>query len=503
LLARFLSRAQCGLEAPLVQVEVQVASGLPVFYIVGLAATAVKESKERVRAALTHCGFEFPAGRIVVNLAPADLPKEGGRFDLAIALGILLASGQLKPHPAQDLNHLEFHGELALDGELKKVHSVLIATLQAHRYQHAVIVPQANLGEAALSEGVVSWGAQHLLEVCGFLEAKVSLHSGAAVQQEAINSVVPQKDLADIRGQANAKRALAVAASGGHSVLFIGPPGCGKSMLAQCLPGLLPALTAAEAVEVATLASVTAQSYDYRDYGRRPLRTPHHSASMQAVIGGGPRARPGEISLAHHGVLFLDELPEFDRRVLEALREPLETGVVNVTRAAQAMQYPSAFQLVAAMNPCPCGYYGDISGRCRCAPARIENYRARISGPLLDRIDLRVEVPMPQEQDWHRISAPQDSSRAVAARVAQARASQQQRQGKLNCQLATAELERHCQLDEHGQRLLEHSRSKLRLSLRSYHRCLRVARSIADLADSAAITAEHLAEALQFKRAPD
>jgi magnesium chelatase family protein len=390
-LATVFSRAQCGLEAPLVSVEVHLANGLPSLSIVGLPEAAVKESKDRVRAALTNCGFEFPSDRrITVNLAPADLPKEGGRFDLAIALGILAASGQV---PRDTLAGYELLGELSLGGELRPVHGVLPAVLQAREAGRALILPEANGAEAALVRGAACLTAPHLLSVCGAFNG----HDGQSLKQPVITAqrqdAAHPPDLAEVRGQAQARRALEVAAAGGHSLLMIGPPGSGKSMLAARLPGILPPLTEAEALEVAAIASISPQGFDpARHWGRRPVRAPHHTASGIALVGGGSLPRPGEITLAHHGVLFLDELPEFSRAVLEVLREPLETGRITISRAARQAEFPARFQLVAAMNPCPCGWLGDPSGRCRCSAEQVQRYRARISGPLLDRIDLHVQV---------------------------------------------------------------------------------------------------------------
>ncbi|MET0717141.1 MAG: YifB family Mg chelatase-like AAA ATPase, partial [Pseudoxanthomonas sp.] len=387
--AQILSRAESGLAAPLVRVEVHLGSGLPTFNIVGLPAPVVRESKERVRAALAHCGFEFPAGRITVNLAPADLPKEGGRFDLPIALGILVASGQADP--GCDLAASEFYGELGLTGELKPVPGLLLAALHALRNGHALVVPRCNLAELQLLQGCEVRAISQLAELAGMGRLAVQVLSRAPAGSGT--GPGPTMDLAEVRGQWQAKRALLVAAAGGHGLLMSGPPGSGKSMLAQRLPGLLPPLSHEEALEVAAIAAVAREDAAGRHaFGVRPFRAPHHTASAHAIVGGGEVVRPGEVSLAHHGVLFLDELPEFDRRVLEALREPLESGVVSVVRANQRAQYPARFQLIAAMNPCPCGRAGQLRPPCKCQPARVERYRARISGPLLDRIDLQLSL---------------------------------------------------------------------------------------------------------------
>jgi magnesium chelatase family protein len=499
--ARIMCRAQIGLHSPLVHVEVHLGSGLPTFSIVGLAATAVKESKERVRSALTNSKFEWPSGRITVNLAPADVPKEGGRFDLPIALGLVIASGQLKvPEGSSALTRSEFYGELALNGELKSVPGMLLAAANATRAQHELILPLADAAEAFVGTRNAVRGAGHLLDVCRHIQGTetLSVHEGALPGAFAPASA--SLDLLDIRGQLQAKRALLVAAAGDHSVLFIGPPGSGKSMLAQRLPGLLPSLDDAEALESAMIASASANGFDRTAYGRRPYRSPHHTTSVFAMIGGGAHAGPGEISLAHRGVLFLDELPEFDRRTLEALREPLETGVVAVSRVAMRADYPAEFQLVAAMNPCPCGYQGDPSERCECPPGRIAQYRARVSGPLLDRIDLRVEVPTLSPHELTADIPVGDSTAQAAAKVARAREKQLRRASKLNSRLTIQDIGVHCRLDEHADRVFWQSQACLGLSARSYHHTLRVARTIADLEASDSIRDYHVAEALQLKR---
>ena len=499
--ARVACRAQVGLDAPLVTVEVSLAAGLPALFIVGLPATVVRESKERVRAALLHSHFEFPAGRITVNLAPADLPKEGGRFDLPIALGVLLASRQLvegRGPAARPLAASEFYGELGLTGELKAVRALLPAAAAARRAGHELIVPRANVAEACAVAAPMVYAADHLLEVCAHVTGARPLPRGAgATPAAALCAARGTPDLADVRGQLHAKRALMIAAAGGHSLLLIGPRGCGKSMLAQRLPSLLPPLTAAEALEVATIASVSGAAFGEQALMRRPFRAPHHGTTAPALVGGGARVRPGEISLAHHGVLFLDELPEFRRSALEALREPLESGVAAVARAALHAHYPAAFQLIAAMNPCPCGRLGDPGGNCRCTPPMIQRYRARISGPLLDRLDLQVEMPPVAAGDF---DAAADGSSAVAAPlVERARVLQHERQGVCNARLGDAALARCCALDAQGQRFLATALQRLGLSARARQRVLRVARTIADLEARAAIGASHLSEALLLR----
>jgi magnesium chelatase family protein len=498
--ARVSCRAQVGLHAPLVQVEVSLACGLPAFCIVGLPATVVKESKERVRAALLNSRFEFPAGRITVSLAPAELPKEGGRFDLPIALGILLASGQIRAAacaPAQPEPAREFYGELGLAGELKPVRGLLLAAAHARAQGHELIVPHANAAEACAVAPAQVRAAGHLLEVCAHLSGAALLPAGRMPPRGG--HALPAPDLADVRGQLQAKRALVIAAAGAHSLLLIGPPGSGKSMLAQCLPGLLPPLAESEALEVAAIAAVSAAGFRAEHFGARPFRAPHHSASVAALVGGGARARPGEISLAHRGVLFLDELPEFARAVLEALREPLESGMVAVSRAALQAQYPAAFQLIAAMNPCPCGRLGDLAGLCRCTPAQVQRYRARISGPLLDRLDMHVELPRLAAGDFGAPARGAENSAAAAARIAAARSVQFARQGVCNAQLSDAGVQRWCAPDESGARLLERSMQQLGFSGRARQRLLKVARTIADLERAPALTCAHVSEAVMLR----
>jgi magnesium chelatase family protein len=498
-IATTLCRGQLGLDAPLVHVEVNLGSGLPTFVIVGLPEAAVRESKERVRAALENCGFEFPAGRITVNLAPADLPKEGGRFDLAIAVGILIASAQVaRSAEAPSGAPCELYGELGLDGALKPVRGLLPAAVRAVQAGHRMLVPAANVEDAliAANRAAVS-GSRHLLDACACLRGESTSALPPSPRPSASTSCAPS--LADVRGQHQAKRALIIAAAGAHSLLLLGPPGSGKSMLAQRLPALLPPLTRAEALEVAMIASVSAAGFDPRSFGSRPFRAPHHTASAPAIIGGGARALPGEASLAHRGVLFLDELPEFDRQALEALREPLESGVVALSRAQVRAHYPAAFQLVAAMNPCPCGYLGDLTAACRCTPRQIERYRARVSGPLLDRIDLHIEVARVPARELSSEQTDEGSSPAPA-QVARARAQQLSRGGKLNRDLSPEELRNKAHLTAGARELMGQAFDQLRLTARSYHRVLRVARTIADLEESEAVEPRHVAEAVQLRR---
>ncbi len=486
------SRGLDGLHAPPVTVEVHLASGLPAVTLVGLPDTEVKEARDRVRAAIVNSGFEFPAKRITVNLAPADLPKESGRFDLPIALGILAASGQI---PTQSLAEYEFAGELSLSGELRPVRGALAMALQTSGIGKAFILPEASAREAALTGCERIYAARSLLEVCAHLAGQGSLSRPAPVNLEN-EAIFP--DLADVRGQGQAKRALEVAAAGNHSLLMVGPPGSGKSMLAARLPGLMPALDNEAAKSSAAILSLVGQFRPER-FGRRPFRSPHHTASAVALVGGGNPPRPGEISLAHQGVLFLDELTEFDRKVLETLREPLESGRIHIARAARQAEFPAEFQLVAAMNPCPCGFLGHSNGKCRCTPDQVARYRGKLSGPFLDRIDLLIEVPaLPVEAlSGHADGEPSASARG---RVESALARQRNRQHKANARLTPAEVERHCTPDAAGSSLLKQASHKLELSARAWHRVLKVARTIADLAGSAEIRAAHVAEAIQYRR---
>ncbi len=487
------SRALAGVEAPPVSVESHLANGLPSFTIVGLPETEVKEAKDRVRAALQNARFEFPARRITVNLAPADLPKESGRFDLPIALGILAASGQI---PVEPLAGCEFAGELALTGELRPIRGALAMTLTASREGRAFVLPEASAHEAALVERATVYPARSLLDVCGHLSGRAQLKRciGAPTGPQ---STCP--DLEDVKGQTHAKRVLEVAAAGGHSLLMVGPPGTGKTMLAERLPGILPPMTQDEALASAAIQSLGTAGFAIACWRQRPFRAPHHTASAVALVGGGSHPRPGEISMAMHGVLFLDELPEFDRKVLEVLREPLESGRISVSRAARQAEFPAEFQLVAAMNPCPCGYLGHSNGRCRCTPDQVARYRGRISGPLLDRIDLQIEVPaVPHEALGHKVQG--ESSTRIRGRVAAARARQVARQGKPNVALSSREVDRYCAPDVPAATVLKQAIARFGLSARAYHRVLKVARTIADLAGQRDLSAAHVAEAIQYRR---
>jgi len=496
-LAKIFTRAADGLDAPLVSIEVHISGGLPCFSIVGLPEGAVKESKDRVRSALMNSKYRFPTQRITVSLAPANLPKSGGRYDLGIALGLLVASGQLKP--VKDLEVFEFYGELGLDGAVRGTEGLLPALVQGFSSEHHLVIPGANVDESALVNEASIYPCNHLLQICGFLSGSSEMEK---LQIKEVSSNSYNLDFSQVKGQHQAKRAMEVAASGGHNLLLIGPPGAGKTMLSERLPSILPPLTKEQALERASIYSVAGQSVNIKELRTPPFRSPHHTCSAVALAGGGAIPKPGEISLAHEGVLFLDELPEFPRAALEVLRQPMENGVVHLSRAAKQVSFPANFQLIAAMNPCPCGYFGDGSQRCHCTEDQVSKYRSKISGPLLDRIDMVLELPplpkellLPSENE-----EAVENSESIRERVLNAYNTQLERQGKANDRLRSDEVDKLLQLDSDDRRLLEMMIEKLSLSARAYYRTIKVARTIADLDKSAKIQRAHLIEAVGYHR---
>lgn len=496
-LAIVKSRAHLGLYAPLVSIEVHLSNGLPQLSIVGLAETTVRESRDRVRSALINTGFEFPAKRITISLAPADLPKEGSRFDLPIAIGILLASQQLS---GCDVTPYEFSGELALSGSLRAVSGMLPFALATHEAKHILFLPRENSEEVAWVEGLTVFAAEHLLEICAHLNGTKPLLTSESKRLTSMVEDYP--DLSDVRGQHQARRALEVAAAGHHSMLMIGPPGTGKTLLANRLPGILPPLTRSEAIEIAAIDSISSSEMQVSQWGKRPFRAPHHTISSAGLVGGGNPPKPGEISRAHYGVLFLDELPEFQRQALECLREPLESGKITIARANRYMDFPARFLLIAAMNPCPCGYLGDAQRACRCTPDQIQRYHGRLSGPLLDRIDMHLNV-LPTSESIVSLNfgaVSMEQSQRVRERVLAARHRQEERQKKTNAELTPKEIETYCVLPTEEIAWLDGAVRKLGLSMRGYHRLIRLARTLADLVGEPEIRRQHLMEALSYRR---
>lgn len=497
-LAVIHTRAALGLNAPLVTVETHISGGLPSLSIVGLPETAVKESKDRVRSAIINSEFEFPLGRITIHLGPADLPKEGGRYDLAIAISILAASNQIK---ADQLTHYEIMGELSLSGEVRSVRAILPSAIAAHQADKVAIVPYLNAEEACLPGNNPVLAIKHLSDLCAHLNELQALdYFTPKEDEETVESATSALCLSDIKGQSQAKRALEIAAAGNHNLLMSGPPGTGKTMLASRLTSILPEVSHQESLEIAKVQSIS-NPLNINQWKRRPFRTPHHSSSAAALVGGGSTPKPGEITQSHLGVLFLDELPEFDRKVLEVLREPLESGEITISRARHQITYPAQFQLIAAMNPTPCGKICGANDICYCTPAKIEKYRSKISGPLLDRIDLQIEVnPIPKELLVAGSSRQEETSHTVKQRVERARHKQLKRTNKPNSMLTTKEIETHCQISQADFDLMNHAIEQLGLSARSYHRILKVARTVADLEDSERISTAHLTEALSYRK---
>ena len=493
-LATLYTRALNGIDAVEVTVEVHLSNGLPAFSIVGLPELAVRESKDRVRAAIINSNFEFPARKITVNLAPADLPKDGGRYDLPIALGILAASGQIDKTP---LNNYEFHGELALSGLLREVNGSLPVALAAQQSNKKLIMPVKSAMQAALTENTEIFAGDDLLSVCQHLQGLVRLSVARASNEE--NATYTGPDMADVRGQHHTRRALEIAAAGRHNMLMIGPPGTGKSMLASRLPGILPPMTTQQALESASINSISHQGFDIEQWKRRPFRSPHHTASGVALVGGGSKPLPGEISLAHQGVLFLDELTEFDRHTLDVLREPMETGSITISRAARQADFPARFQLIAAMNPCPQGYSCDGKNLCRCTPQQQLKHRNRISAPFLDRIDIHIEVPRIDKQALNNDAPKGETSEQVRQRVLKAYQRQKERGPRFNAELEVKEIETFCVLKEKEKQLLDRAMDRLKLSARAYHRILKLARTIADIEDRREIETQHLTEAISYR----
>jgi magnesium chelatase family protein len=496
-LTQLVTRAEEGIHAPPVSVEVHISNGLPAFSIVGLPEAAVRESRDRVRSAIINSGFQFPARKITVNLAPADLPKEGGRYDLAIALGILSSSEQVN---AQSLDQFELYGELALSGELRRVNGLIPALIQTEKSGNKVILSQDNANEASILPNLQARLASTLAQVCSALNGGESLPQPPKLDND--HSVFYLQDISEVIGQSQAKRALEIAAAGGHHLLMMGPPGTGKSMLAQRLNTLLPEMNQDDALQTLSIHSISNdKSLDLEQWKIRPFRSPHHTVSGIALVGGGSNPKPGEISLAHNGVLFLDELTEFDRKSIEVLREPLETGQIHISRASRQVSYPAGFQLVAAMNPCPGGC--ESIQQCSCSAEQLSRYKNRLSAPFLDRIDIQIELPRLKNTELlHQKVQSQETSQLVRYRVSQARKKQLKRQNCLNSQLNNQQIELHCALDQATQTLISQAIDKLKLSARSYHRLLKLARTIADLTETENISMECVSEAINYRRIP-